>query len=141
MIKDCYTEITLRAKTPEQKSEINNVLVYFYNYKGLFNQLLPIDVKAGEGDVCAARKAKWGTPTDINVHDCNTEVVLSGITKDEDENEYQFDDGEVSVKLTFNTYWNPCFDVVEELYDRGLSVYALFEWIHEGRKHKCVYQD
>lgn len=123
----CYSHIELTANTAEQKTEMNKVLGYLDNTaglkNGLFNQILPVDDASDRVNV-------WGTRTDIDIDDCDTEVELFGITKNSDN--YHFEDGEVSIQLHFVTAWSPCIRVVEELHNRGLDVYAEFE--EEGRE-------
>ena len=120
----CSNRITLTANTPKQKSELNKVLGYLDNTaddkNGFFNQILPVEVPSDRVNV-------WGTRTDISIEDWDFDLELVGIEKDEDTNEYQFEDGEVSVLLNFLTAWHPCIPVVEELHKRGLDVSAEFE--------------
>ena len=125
----CYSHIELTANTPEQKSELNKILGFLDNTAGfndgLFNQILPVDDATDRVDV-------WGTRSDIGIDDCDVDLELFGIEKDEDKKEYQFEDGEVSIELHFNTAWSPCIRVIEELHNKGLDVWAEFE--EEGRE-------
>lgn len=125
MSDSCHSQITLTAKTPEQKSELNTLLGYLINTangdKGFFDQIIPWD-----GIPDSKGSTKWGTQTDITLNDCKPEFSLS-------------EDGKSTLSLTFNTYLGPCALIVDELRSWDLGVYAEFEYFYEGRRRRCVF--